>query len=209
MTDTSAAPRLQNARRLTLALIAVSVLFCATGALGAFHFVELFEQEKTAQKSLHEKIQAVMLIQSSVIDLQGFVLGGDSRLAANVSDKASQFQSLQRNHPGDQDFQRMDDAFHIWHQSLAQPMIQKRHEFDTSSLNFSEMGIAYIQGNAPMHERRLEEISTQVLNAAKENLAASQSRISGTLTTAIAVTSALGVAALLLGLLLLKSLRSA
>ena len=207
MTETSSDLRNQNARRLAVALIAVSVLFCCAAAFGAFHFVGLFEQEKAAQKAHQEKIQAVMLIQSSVSDLQGYVLGGDSRLTGRLSDKTSQFDSLVRAHAGDPDFQRMNEAFHLWHQSLAQPMMQKRRQFDTGSMNFSEMGITYIQGNAPMHERRLEELSAQTLNASRDNLEAAQGRISGLLMTAIAVTASLGVAALALAFLLLRSLR--
>jgi CHASE3 domain sensor protein len=205
MTETSSDLRNQGARRFALALIAVIILFCCAAAYGALHFVSLFEQEKAAQKAQQEKIQAVMLIQSSVSDLQGYVLGGDSRLTGRLSDKTSQFDAMVRAHAGDRDFQSMNDAFHLWYQNLAQPMLQKRRAFDTSSLNFSEMGIAYIQGNAPMHERRLEELSTQMLNAARDHLEAAQGRISGFLTPAIAVTATLGIAALALGLLLLKS----
>jgi hypothetical protein len=87
-------------------------------------------------------------------------------------------------------------------------MIQKRHEFDTSSLNFSQMGISYIQGNAPLHERRLEDISTQALNASKENLEAAQSRIAGFLMPAVTVIAALGAATLLLAFLLLRNIRA-
>jgi hypothetical protein len=208
MTDTASEIRLRNARRLAPALIVAALLFCGAAAYGAFHFVSLFEQEKEAQKSHQENLQAVMLVQSSVIDLQGYVLGGDTRLTGRLSDKASQFEALQRDHSKDHDFQRLNDAFHMWHQTLAEPMIQKRHEFDTSSLNFSQMGISYIQGNAPLHERRLEDISTQALNASKENLEAAQSRIAGFLMPAVTVIAALGAATLLLAFLLLRNIRA-
>jgi len=207
MTETPSDLRFQNARRLAVALIAVTVLFCCVAAFGALHFVGLFEQEKAAQKAHQEKIQAITLIQSSVNDLQGYVLGGDTRLTTRLADKASQFDTMVRAHSGDPDFQNMNDAFHMWHQTLAQPMMQKRLQFDTGSMNFSEMGITYIQGNAPMHERRLEELSTQTLNASRDNMEAAQGRISGFLIPAIAVTASMGAAALILAFLLLKNLR--
>jgi hypothetical protein len=207
MTDTSSAPHFQTARRLALALIVVTILLCCAIAVGVVRFVNLFEEEKAAQKTHQEKLQAVMLIQSSVMDLQGYVLGGDTRLAGRLSDEASDFETLQRNHSSDKDFQQLNEAFHMWHQTLAQPMVQKRHEFDTSSLNFSEMGIAYIKGNAPMHERRLAELSAQALNASKEDLDAVHSRIAGMLYPSIAITALFGISTLALALILSKSVR--
>jgi len=205
MNDTSTGSNPGTARRMAMALIVATILLCGSTIIGAVRLVQLFEDEKAAQKAYQDKLAAVMLIHESVMDLQGYVLGGDTRLTSRISDESSEFNTLQRNHPGDKDFQKMDEAFHMWHQMLAQPMMQKRHDFDTSALNFSEMGIAYIQGNAPMHERRLAEISAQTLTEAKDAIDAAHARISGTLYSSIGITVLLGLSAVALALMIWKT----
>jgi len=204
MNDTSAGTAPGTVRRLAMALLVITLLLCVAVIFGAVRFVQLFEDEKTAQKAYQDKLAAVMLIHESVMDLQGYVLGGDTRLTSRISDESSEFNTLQRNHPGDKDFQKMDEAFHMWQQTLAQPMMQKRHDFDTSALNFSEMGIAYIQGNAPMHQRRLAEISTQTLTEARDAIDAAHAKISGTLYASIGITVLLGLSAVVLALMVGK-----
>lgn len=206
MTENSSDNRPQPVRRLALALIALTVLFCCAVAFGAYRYTSLFEKEKAGQKVLQEKIQAVMLIQSSVLDLQTYVLDGDTRARDRLSDRSSQLEVLLHNNPGDKDYQQFYEAFHLWRQMLAVPMVGKRQEFDTSSLNFSEMSVAYIQANAPMHQRRLEDLSAGALKASKDNLDAIHGDISGMLMPSLAVTASLGIAMVVLAVMLMKSL---
>ena len=206
MTENSSDNRPQSARRLALALIALTILFCCVSAFGAYRFTSLFEKEKAAQNVLQEKLQAVMLIQSSVLDLQTYVLDGDTRARDRLSDKTGQLEVLMHNNSSDKDYQQMYEAFHMWRQMLAVPMIGKRQEFDTSSLNFSEMGIAYIQANAPMHQRRIEELGAQALKASKDNLDAIHGEIAGALFPLLLLTASTGITALIIAFLLMRSL---
>jgi len=204
MNDTSAGTAPGTVRLQARFLMLTTIVLCLSVFADVFRFKELFENEKAAQTAYQDKLAAIMLIHQSVMDLQGYVLGGDTRLTSRISDESSEFNTLLRNHPGDKDFQKMDEAFHMWQQMLAQPMMQKRHDFDTSALNFSEMGIAYIQGNAPMHQRRLAEISTQMLTDAKSATDAAHARISGALYLSIGILVLLGLPTVVLALMIWK-----